>query len=294
MVRRIGGLVGGGRARGRLRSGSGTPRDGGAGAGGTLAGTGGVATGGAAGGAGGASDTGGAGGGAAGTGNPSIPVLTIGLWALSVGTTTALAPTFEINNHDSRTLPMPDMEIRYWFTSDLGGASGVTQSTRCLTTNQIACNTITLSLVAVSPARPMADTYLSVTFSPAVTAIPAGGYADFENLHQPERRRVLRPEQRLLVQRCELLYGYDQDHRLLQGRALLRNRALADVPRRPARRPHAREKKGGGVLRGGHGGIMARTGERWARADRAVLPHPWPESGPCDVDLSGRLPGRSC
>jgi len=180
MVRKTGGwLVAVALAAG-CGSGSGTPRDGGAGAGGTLAGTGGVGTGGAAGGAGGASDTGGAGGGAAGTGDPSIPVLTIGLWELSVGTTTALAPAFEINSHDSRTLPMSDMEIRYWFTSDLGGASGVTQSTRCLTTNQISCNTITLSLVAVSPALPMADTYLSMTFSPAVTAIPAGGYADFQ------------------------------------------------------------------------------------------------------------------
>jgi hypothetical protein len=158
-------------------SGSGTPRDGGAGTGGTLAGTGGMGTGGATGGVGGANGSGGAGGGAAGTGDP---VLTIGLWELSIGATTGLAPTFEINNHDSRTLPMSDMEIRYWFTSDLGGASGVTQSTGCANTNQISCNTITLSLVAVSPARPMADTYLSVTFSPGVTAVPAGGYADFE------------------------------------------------------------------------------------------------------------------
>jgi hypothetical protein len=177
MVRKIGGWLVAVALAADCGSGSGTPRDGGAGAGGTLAGTGGVGTGGAVGGAGGASGTD---GGAAGTGDPSIPVLTIGLWELSSGATTALNPTFEINNHDSRTLPMSDMEIRYWFTSDVGGASGVTQSTGCLTTNQIACNAITLSLVAVSPARPMADTYLSMTFSPTVTAIPAGGYADFE------------------------------------------------------------------------------------------------------------------
>ncbi len=179
-VRKIGSWLVAGVLAAGCGSGSGTPRDGGAGTGGTLAGTGGLGTGGAAGGVGGANGSGGAGGGAAGTGDSSIPVLTIGLWELSIGATAALNPTFSIYSHDSRTLPMSDMEIRYWFTSDLGGASGVTQSIRCLTTNQISCNTITLSLLAVSPARPMADTYLSVTFSPAVTAIPAGGYADFE------------------------------------------------------------------------------------------------------------------
>jgi hypothetical protein len=140
------------------------------------AGTGGAATGGsqgATGGAGGVGNT----GGTAGSG----VAFTIGLWAYATGAGTAIDPYIEIFNHGLATLPLTGLEIRYWFTSDLAGASGVTQSAMCQSqsTVGITCNDFSLSLVPVTPARPTADTYLSWSFGATTASVgPAGGYAD--------------------------------------------------------------------------------------------------------------------
>jgi hypothetical protein len=149
-------------------SSSGTPNAGGAGTGGMISG---------AAGTGGTAGTGGStGGGAAGTGDPNIPTVTMSLWEYAIGPTTQLAPNMKITNLGPRNLPMTDMEIRYWYTSDIGGASGVTQSTVCQGTYGIVCEDFNMSVVPVSPARPMADTYLSLNFSPAPADIGPGGW----------------------------------------------------------------------------------------------------------------------
>jgi len=163
-------------------SGSGTPSDAGAGTGGALAGAAGMGSSGAGGGtgAGGFVGTGGSGGGAAGTGDPNLPLVTMSLWEYAIGPTTQLAPAMQVNNDSGKGFSMHDMEVRYWFTSDIGGAAGVTQSTQ-FQGSQGLDGAIVMSVVPVIPARPMADSYLSLNFSsePASVDIGAGSYANF-------------------------------------------------------------------------------------------------------------------
>jgi Cellulose binding domain len=51
------------------------------------------------------------------------------LWEYAIGPTPQLAPNMQINNYTSKSFSLHDIEIRYWFTFDIGGAIGVTQST---------------------------------------------------------------------------------------------------------------------------------------------------------------------
>jgi hypothetical protein len=164
-------------------SGSSGTSDGAAGAGGAsagVAGMGGGGSGGAGGAAGGPSNTGAAGSGAAGMGDPNIPSVTMSLWEYAIGPTTQLAPAMQMNNASGKPFSMHDMEVRYWFTSDIGGAAGVTQSTQ-FQGSQGLDGEIVMSVVPVIPARPMADSYLSLIFSaePASVDVGAYSYANF-------------------------------------------------------------------------------------------------------------------
>jgi hypothetical protein len=161
-------------------SGSGGPSDG---AGGTPSGAAGMGGGGASGGAAGnpsstgAAGAGLAGSGAAGTGDPNTPSVTMSLWEYAIGPTTRLAPNMQINNYSAKPFSMHDIEIRYWYTSDIGGAAGVTQSTQ-FQGSQGLIGDFNMSIVPVIPARLMADSYLSLDFSPLSASISAGAYAD--------------------------------------------------------------------------------------------------------------------
>jgi len=158
----------------------GAPGDGGAGAGGALAGAAGMGIGGSTGtggAAGGLSGTGGAAGGAAGTGDPNTPAVSVSLWEYAIGPTTQLAPNIQVTNESSKPFPMNGIEMRYWYTSDLGGAAGVTQST-VFQGSQGVIGPFNMTVVPVSPARPMADTYLDIDFSPEPANINPGAYWD--------------------------------------------------------------------------------------------------------------------
>ena len=72
---------------------------------------------------------------------------------------------------------MHDLEFRYWYTSDIGGAAGVTQST-FLMGSQGLIGDPNMAIVPVAPARPMADTYLSLDFSPASPSINVGAFVN--------------------------------------------------------------------------------------------------------------------
>jgi hypothetical protein len=159
-------------------SGAGAPSDAGAGAGGAPSGRAGMGGGGAGGAAGSPSGTGGAAaGGAAGTGDPNTPMVSMSLWEYAIGPTTQLAPNMQMNNLSAKPFSMHDIEIRYWYTSDIGAAAGVTQSTQ-FQGSQGIIGDFNMSIVPVVPARPMADTYLSLDFSPVSASISVAAYAD--------------------------------------------------------------------------------------------------------------------
>jgi endoglucanase len=160
-------------AAGCSSSGSGGRSDGAAGAGGAAAGAAGMGGGGAGGTSG---STGGTAAGAAGTGDPNVPTVTMSLWEYAIGPTTQLAPNMQLNNMSAKPFSLHDIEIRYWYTSDIGGAAGVTQTTQ-FQGSQGIIGDFNMSIVPVVPARPMADSYLSLDFSPVSASIDAGVYA---------------------------------------------------------------------------------------------------------------------
>ena len=132
--------------------------------------------GGAGGGSTGFAGAGAAGSGAAGTGGPNTPSVTMSLWEYAIGPTTQLAPNMQLTNYSAKPFSMHDIEIRYWYTSDIGGAAGVTQSTRFQGSQGLGGD-FNMAVVPVIPARPMADSYLSLDFSPLSASISAGAYA---------------------------------------------------------------------------------------------------------------------
>jgi hypothetical protein len=146
-----------------------------AGSGGSTAGIGGANAGSGA--VGGSTGTGGTSITGAG-GDPSIPSVSVSFWPFTSGATATLAPVIRIFNHGPRNLPMTEMAMRYWFTSDIAGAAGVTQTVECWSTQGIVCEGLTTSLVSVSPVRPLADSYVNIDFAPSVASVGAGGWAE--------------------------------------------------------------------------------------------------------------------
>jgi hypothetical protein len=81
----------------------------------------------------------------------------------------AVMPDLKLYNMGMTAIPLPEMTIRYWFTRD----TAVAQTAWCDFATINAAN-ITLSLVAVSPARTGADYYLQVGFATAAGNLAAG------------------------------------------------------------------------------------------------------------------------
>jgi Cellulose binding domain len=84
----------------------------------------------------------------------------------------------QMTNGSAKPFSMHEIEIRYWYTSDIGGAAGVTQSTQ-FQGSQGLIGDFLMSIVPVVPARPMADSYLSLDVSSEPTSVNAGAYANF-------------------------------------------------------------------------------------------------------------------
>jgi hypothetical protein len=156
---------------------SGGPSDGAAGAGGVPSGAPGTGGGGAAGAGGSPGSTGAAGSGAAGAGDPNLPMVKMSLWEYAIGPTTRLAPNMWMDNLSAKPFSMHDIEIRYWYTSDIGGAAGVTQSTQFQGSQGLGGDFL-MSVVPVIPARPMADSYLKLDFSSEPASVDVGTYVN--------------------------------------------------------------------------------------------------------------------
>ena len=57
-----------------------------------------------------------------------------------------------------------DLSLRYWYTSDASGGVAPVQSASCDGTNGVSCDYLDLTIVPVTPPRPMADTYAQIAF----------------------------------------------------------------------------------------------------------------------------------
>jgi hypothetical protein len=77
-------------------------------------------------------------------------------------------PVFDIHNDGTSAVPLNELEIRYFFTNEVS-----TLQSQCPIL-QANCNIVQLSFGQVEPARPLADTYLSVTFSAAAPSLAPG------------------------------------------------------------------------------------------------------------------------
>jgi len=82
----------------------------------------------------------------------------------------AVMPDFKLFNNGTTPIPLPEMTLRYWFTRDTAIAQ-----TAWVDFATIGAANITLSLVAVSPAKTNADYYLQVGFATAAGSLGAGG-----------------------------------------------------------------------------------------------------------------------
>src|SRR5512138_1996563 len=78
-------------------------------------------------------------------------------------------PVFDIHNDGTSAVPLSELEIRYFFTNEAPG----TLQAQCPIL-QLSCDVIQLSFGQVEPARPLAGTYLSVTFSASAPSVAAG------------------------------------------------------------------------------------------------------------------------
>jgi len=78
---------------------------------------------------------------------------------------------FNIVSIGTSSTPLANLKIRYWFTAD--GQTLATPPT--CNTFPAGCPAVTLNLVAVSPPRTKADTYLEVGFTSGAGTLAAGG-----------------------------------------------------------------------------------------------------------------------
>ncbi len=82
----------------------------------------------------------------------------------------SLTPQFQIVNRGTEAVPLDELTIRYWYTID----GDKPQQFHC-DWAQIGCSNISGSLVKLTEAKPGADYYLELTFSPSAGSIAAGG-----------------------------------------------------------------------------------------------------------------------
>jgi hypothetical protein len=98
--------------------------------------------------------------------------------AIAVKLATATGPTNAISVGlgfilTGREIAWSDLTIRYWYTADARGGSPLPQTVSCDGSNGISCDGF--AIVPVTPPRPMADTYVEVSF-PTITGIVSTGF----------------------------------------------------------------------------------------------------------------------
>lgn len=81
-----------------------------------------------------------------------------------------IRPHLNIVNAGASSVPLSELKIRYWYTSD--GANG--QQSAC-DYAVVGSSNVTRQFTAVSPARSGADTYIEVGFTSAAGSVAAGG-----------------------------------------------------------------------------------------------------------------------
>jgi endoglucanase len=84
-------------------------------------------------------------------------------------TNSAVMPDFRLYNNGTTPIPLSELTMRYWFTRDTAVAQ-----TAWLDYAAVGNSNVTLSLVAVSPARTNADYYLQIGFTAAAGSLAAG------------------------------------------------------------------------------------------------------------------------
>ena len=73
-------------------------------------------------------------------------------------------------NTGASAVPLSELKVRYWYTKD-----GTVAQTASCDWAQVSCPNVTRTLVAVSPTRTNADTYLEVGFATAAGNVAGGG-----------------------------------------------------------------------------------------------------------------------
>jgi len=151
-----GGIIGTGGASGKGGSGSGG-----------IIGTGGVIGTGGATGSGGIIGTGGAGG------TPcTTTTCAVGVYYTCRGTdSNQVSMLLDVQNLTSQSIPLSQITVRYWYTSDLGAASQVLECDYAAP----GCASVTSSFVGVSPARPGANLYFELGFTAAAGPLYGNG-----------------------------------------------------------------------------------------------------------------------
>jgi mannan endo-1,4-beta-mannosidase len=90
-------------------------------------------------------------------------------------------PLLQIRNSGPTAVPLSQLELRYFYTND--GAQG--EVVNCYFA-QPGCGNLVTSIVALAPARPLADHYLSVKFGGNAGSVPVNGATGLElAVHEP-------------------------------------------------------------------------------------------------------------
>ncbi len=135
-----------------------------------------------------------------------------------------IKPGLQLENTGSSSITLSRVTIRYWFTRD-GGAT--TFSTWC-DYAAIGCGNVTESVVAVSPSRSGADSYLQVGFTSGAASLAAGASAgDMQTAVQQDRLVELQRGERLLLRHGQQLRRLHESHRLCGRRPRVGHRTLA-------------------------------------------------------------------
>lgn len=86
------------------------------------------------------------------------------LKAYQTGQTQSLFPGIAFAFDGSNAQLMSDITFRYWYTADFGSAGPTSQSYECDSTSGLVCQQMNVTIVPVSPPRPMADHYAEISF----------------------------------------------------------------------------------------------------------------------------------
>jgi len=95
--------------------------------------------------------------------DPGPPTISIQLGAdlMSSGETILETLAFVLGGSE---IAASDLTLRYWYTADAGSGTVLSQSVGCDGSQAVSCDSTTISLIPVTPPRPMADTYAEIRF----------------------------------------------------------------------------------------------------------------------------------